>query len=101
MDVNKFQEAYASLAKDPTKRQALASLLVEYIQPNHLTAGLMGLFLNTRSLNEGDALVKKVRRGIQVRKLIPGSVHLSNEITVSDRINYNIDGADVKIGYNL
>ncbi len=61
----------------------------------------MGLFLNTRALNVGDALVKRIRRGLVVRRLIPGSIHLSSELINSDRINYNIDGADIKATWNL
>lgn len=101
MDQNELKTAFASLAKDRSRREELAALLVEYIQPNHLSENIMSLFLNTRQLNLGDALVKKVRRGIEVRKLVPGSVHLASEVTVSDRINYTLEGADVKVGYNL
>ena len=95
-----FAEAYASLAKDKTQRDALASLLIEYIDPKHITEDVVGLFLNTRSLNPGDALVKKVRRGIEVRTLVPGSVHLASELTVDDRVNYMLDGIDVKVKAN-
>jgi len=95
-----FKLALATLAKDKSRQRDLAALLVEFINPNHLTADIMGLFLNTRTLNVGDALIKKVRKGIEVHKLIPGSIHLSNEITISDRINYALDGADVKVNWN-
>jgi hypothetical protein len=47
-----------------------------------------------------DALVKKVRSGAKVRTLVPGSIHLASEITVRDRINYVLDGGDVKIHFN-
>lgn len=100
MEETKFKEAIASLLKDG-KREALAQLLVEYVEPNHLTTDFTSLLLNSRSLNPGDALVKKVRKGIKVRSLVPGSIHLASEITVSDRINYVLDGADVKVTYNL
>lgn len=46
-------------------------------------------------------MVKKVRKGIEVRKLVPGSIQLMSEITLSDRINYSLEGGDVKVGYNL
>jgi hypothetical protein len=101
MEQNELKQAFASLAGDKSRRTELAQLLVEYIQPQHLTMDIMSLFLNTRQLKLGDALVKKVRRGIEVRKLVPGSVHLSSEVTVSDRINYTLEGADVKVNYNL
>jgi hypothetical protein len=58
------------------------------------------MLLNTRTLNPGDSLVKKLRKGIEVRTLMPGSIHLASEITVSDRINYVLDGWDVKTTWN-
>lgn len=99
MDEKELKEAIASLLKEG-KREALAQLIIEYVQPNHLTADFVSLLLNTRSLNPGDALVKKVRKGIKVRTLVPGSIHLKSEITVHDRINYVLDGADVGVTYN-
>jgi len=99
MDETKFKEAIASLLKEG-KREALAQLIIEYVQPNHITADMVSLLLTSRSLNPGDALVKKVRKGIKVRTLVPGRIHLASELTVSDRINYVLDGADVKVTYN-
>ena len=94
-----FKEAIAQLLKEG-KREALAALIVEYVQPQHLTNDFVSLLLGSRALNLGDVLVKKVRKGIKVRTLVPGSIHLASEITVSDRINYVLDGADVKVTYN-
>jgi hypothetical protein len=94
-----FKEAIAELLKDG-KREALAQLIIEYVQPRHLTNDFVSLLLGTRALNVGDALVKKVRTGIKVRTLVPGAIHLASEITVRDRINYVLDGADVKVTYN-
>lgn len=99
MDEIKFKEAVAELLKEG-KREALAQLIIEYVQPNHLTNDFVSLLLGTRALNPGDALVKKVRTGIKVRTLVPGAIHLASEITVRDRINYVLDGADVKVTYN-
>lgn len=100
MDEKELKEAVAGLLKDKSQREALAELLVEYLQPNHLTIDFVGMLLNTRSLNPGDALVKKVRRGIKVRTLVPGSIHLKSEVTVTERINYVLDGAIVGINAN-
>lgn len=97
---DEFKTAFASLARDKTQRDALAQLIVEYVDPRHITENVVGLFLNTRRMNPGDALVKKVRRGIEVHTLVPGSVHLANEITVADRVNFMLDGADVKVRAN-
>lgn len=99
-DEKKVQEAVASMFKDKSQRDALASIIVEYVQPNHLTGQIVGNLLKTRALKPGDSLVKKVRKGIKVRTLVPGAVHLAQEITVSERINYVLDGADVKVTYN-
>lgn len=81
-------------------RKALAELIIEYVEPNHLTKEIVNLIMPSRSLNVGDALVKKVRKGIEVRTLVPGSVHLASEVTVTDRINFQLDGADVKVQFN-
>jgi hypothetical protein len=99
MDATKFKEAVASLLKEG-KREALAQLIVEYVDPQHLSVDFVSLLLNSRSLNIGDALVKKVRTGIKVRTLVPGSIHLASEVTVRDRINYVLDGAVVHTLYN-
>jgi len=100
MDEKELKEAVASLMKEPGKRDALASLIVEYIQPNHITTDFVGMLLNTRNLNPGDALLKKVRKGIRVRTLVPGSIQLASEITLTERMNYMLDGADVKVTAN-
>ncbi len=102
MDKVKLQELYASIMEKPERdrKAALAELLIEYVQPNHVTADLVNLIIGTRALKPGDALVKKVRKGIEVRTLVPGAVHLASEVTVRERINYVLDGADVKVTYN-
>lgn len=100
MEDNKVREAIASLMKDKNQRDALANLIVEYVQPGHLTREFINGLLTTRQLNPGDALVKKVRKGITVRTLVPGAVHLASEITLSERMNYVLDGAIVKVTYN-
>ena len=97
----KFKEAYAALAKDPAQRKALAALIIEHISPNHITENIVGLFLDTRHMEPGDMLVKKLRSGIEVRTLVPGSIHLASEITVTDRLTYMLDGVDVKVRANL
>lgn len=100
VDIKQLNEQVASLAGDKNKRDALAALIVEFVQPTHLANEFVSDILSTRALKVGDALVKKVRRGIKVRTLVPGSIHLASELTVEDRINYILDGADVKVTYN-
>ena len=100
MDELKLKEAYASLVKEGN-REALAQMIVEYVAPGHIATDFISMLMNSRSLNPGDSLVKKIRKGINVRTLVPGAIHLANEITVSDRINYVLDGADVKVTARL
>jgi hypothetical protein len=92
--------AWATMAKDPSQRDAMAEIITEYVQPNHITNTYMSLLLNTRALNAGDILVKKLRKGIRVHTLIPGAVHLGSEITLTERMNYILDGSDVKVGFS-
>ena len=94
------KEAIAALLKDANNREAMAEFFQEYIPSGHITLDYISLLLNTRALKPGDALVKKIRKGIKVRTLVPGSIHLASEITVKDRINYSLDGIDVKVMYN-
>jgi hypothetical protein len=97
---DKLRESIASLMKDKGQREKLAQLLVEYVEPKHVTVDFISMLLDTRALNVGDILVKKLRKGIKVHTLVPGSIHLKSEITVSERMNYILDGADVGINVN-
>jgi hypothetical protein len=96
----KLKDAVASVIKDSGKRDALAQMIVEYANPGHIGVDFIGMFLNTRALQPGDQLVKKMRKGIKVRTLVPGAIHLKDEITVSERMNYVLDGAVVSVGAN-
>jgi len=100
MSEKDYKEALAGMMRDPDQREAFAQVLVEFLQPGHLTTDIISTLLDTRALEAGDVLVKKVRKGIQVRSLVPGAVHLSSELTIADRINFILDGADVKVTYN-
>ncbi|NMC34388.1 MAG: hypothetical protein GYA36_18340 [Veillonellaceae bacterium] len=93
----KMKEAIAGLMKEKGQREALAQLIVEYVNPNHITTDFIGLIMNTRNLSPNDALVKKVRKGASVRTWVPGSISLKEEITVTDRINYVLDAGIVSL----
>jgi len=99
MDERKLKEKVAEVfaSKD---NKAISEMIIEYVNPGHVTTDFVGMLLNTRRMNPGDALVKKVRKGIKVRTLVPGSIHLANEITVNERVAYSLDGADVKVLLN-
>ena len=100
MDEKQLKESVASLLKDGNK-EALAQMIVEYVEPQHITLDFVGMLLNSRSLNPGDSLVKKIRKGLKVHSLVPGAIPLAGEITVTDRINYVLDGAIITANANL
>jgi len=100
IDKTKLKEAIAELMRDRSKREAFAEMITEYVQPGHIATDFVSMLLNTRRLNPGDSLVKKLRKGINVRTLVPGSIHLASEITVTERVNYALDGSDVKVQLN-
>lgn len=58
------------------------------------------MFLSTRTLKPGDAIIKKVRRGVEVRQLVPGQNTLASQITVKDVVNYNLDQAYAEVSHN-
>jgi hypothetical protein len=74
MDETLKQEV-AALMKDPSKREAFAEMITEFVQPNHVMTDFVGMLLNTRSLKPGDSLVKKLRKGIKVYTLVPGAIN--------------------------
>jgi hypothetical protein len=97
MNELQLNEAVASVMKNKAQREALAQMIVEYVQPNHITVDFVSMLLNSRSLQPGDSLIKKLRKGLQVHTLVPGAIHLAHEITVTERANYVLDGADIKV----
>jgi len=99
MEDTKLKEAFAAVAKDRNKRDALAAIITEFVQPNHIAVDFMSMLLDSRSLQPGDSLVVKQRKGMKVRTLVPGSIHLGSEITVTERMNYVLDGANIKVGW--
>lgn len=99
MEELEIKQAVAELMKEGD-RDAVAEMIVEYVEPNHITVDFVSMLLNSRSLKPGDSLVKKLRKGIEVRTLVPGSIHLASEVTVGDRVHYTLDGSDVKVTWN-
>jgi len=54
-----YKEALAEVMQDAEKRDALAQILVEWIEPGHLTNEFVSVMLGSRSLEAGDSLVKQ------------------------------------------
>jgi hypothetical protein len=95
-----LKTAIATLMKDKSQRDAFAEMIVEFVDPNHVTIDFVSMLMNVRSLKPGDSLVKKLRRGLRVHTLVPGAIHMAHEITLTDRVNYVLDGADIKTTWN-
>jgi len=101
MDMGEAEkEAFSSLMRDSKDREALAEMIIEYIQPNHISTDFISLLLNARRLKPGDSLVKKIRKGMKVHTWVPGSIGLKSEITVTDRINHVFDAAEIGVMAN-
>ena len=41
-----------------------------------------------------------MRRGIEVRQLVPGQTSLASQITVKEVVNYNLDQAYAEVSHN-
>lgn len=99
--MDNVKKALSSLSQTEASRRELAAAMIEWIKPNHLTSDLISLFLDTRQLKAGDPIIKRLRKpGIKVRKMVPGTVHLADEIAVTERINYTFDSHIVKVMAN-
>lgn len=74
MDTSKFspeqKQAWASIVKDRGNRQGMAEVITEIIKPNHVTNTYMNYLLRSRSLNSGDLLHKRVRKGMKVHTYV-------------------------------
>lgn len=102
VDEKQLKESIASIMKDKAQRDSLAEMIVEYVQPEHIATDFVSMLLDTRNLKPGDLLVKKIRRNnAKVHTLVPGAIHLKEEITVQDRINWVLDGIQIGVTANL
>jgi hypothetical protein len=106
MEKTEIMKALASVAKDVGKpngaqRSAFAQVILESIEPNHLSFDILSSFMPTRSLNPGDQLARRVRKGIPVRTFVPGTTHLADQIAVRDVMVHAIDYIVAKVRYSL
>jgi len=64
---------------------AYAELVIETIQPNHLSLDLFSQFLPTVQKNKGDAMGRRIRRGrYPIRTMVPGSKHLTDVLSYQE-----------------
>lgn len=84
------------------KRSAYAEVLIEAIEPNHLSLDLFSAFMPTRQMNAGDQVGKRVRRGrYPVRTMVPGSKHLHDVLSFVEQQTYMFDRLIAGTSHNL
>lgn len=85
MDKDTLQRAVAEAARTAQdagrtgRRTAYADLVVEVVQPNHLSLDLFSAFMPVTQMQPGDLRGRRVRRGrYPIRTMVPGSKHLTD-----------------------
>jgi len=73
-------------------RTAYADLVIETVQPNHLSLDLFSQFLPTVQMNPGDSMGKRVRRGrYPIRSMTPGAKHLTDVLSYQEYYTFMFD----------
>jgi len=92
MDREQLSRAVAEVARTAQdagrtgRRTAYADLVVDVIQPNHLSLDLFSAFMPVTQMQPGDLRGRRVRRGrYPIRTMVPGSKHLTD---VLDYLEY-------------
>lgn len=73
------------------QKSAFAEVITEVVNPNHISLEVLNLFMNTRSLAAGSQIVKRVRTGLPVYTMVPGTRHMASQIAQRSVMTYNID----------
>ena len=83
-------------------RSAYAEIIMEVVQPNHLSLDLFNAFMPTRQMNKSDQLGKRVRRGrYPIRTMVPGSKHLHDQLSFQEQLIYVFDRLIAGVSWNL
>lgn len=106
MNRDQLKLALAETAKTagmaPNKQSAFAEIVVDIVQPNHLSLDLFSAFMPTRQFNKGDIVAKRVRRGrYPVRTMVPGSKHLHDVLSFVENQVYMFDRLIAGTSHNL
>ncbi len=73
-------------------RTAYADLVIETVQPNHLSLDLFSAFMPTVQMNPGDQVGRRVRRGrYPIRTMVPGSKHLHDVLSYQEFVAFMFD----------
>ena len=89
-DLKKAYSEVASRAGNGDK--ALAELITEVVNPNHITFDVFSSFMPVERYNPGDYINKRIRKGrFRARQMIPGAQHLTDAIVYKTQFNYMFD----------
>jgi hypothetical protein len=96
MDREQYKLAVAEKAKTAAGanglRTAYADLVIETVQPNHLSLDLFSQFMPTIQMNPGDQLGRRVRRGrYPIRSMTPGAKHLHDVLSYQEYYTFMFD----------
>lgn len=95
MNEEELKKAVAEKAKtvrDNSGRSAMAALITDIVQPNHLSFDIFSAFMRTTTFKAGDAKVHRVRRGrYPVRTMVPGSKHLHDVTSYAEKQTFVFD----------
>lgn len=73
-------------------RTEFAELVIETVQPNHLSLDLFSAFMPTVQLKAGDAVGRRIRRGrYPIRTMAPGSKHLTDVLSNQEYYTFMFD----------
>lgn len=91
MTLDEMKLAIAEIAKtagnSPNGRSAMAELIVRMVDTNHLSLDLFSAFMPVTQLNPGDEIMYKVKKGkYPVRTMVPGTMHLADQVYNQDKI---------------
>jgi len=86
-------EAAKTAGQGPNGKSAFAEIIIQLVEPNHLTLDLFSTFMPVRQATLGDTIIKRVRRGrYGVQSMVPGTNHLVSQPTdVQDFHTYMFD----------
>ncbi len=96
MDELELKKAIAEAAKSAGKsdngRSAYAEMVIELIEPNHLSLELFNRFMPTTQKNAGDTVVKRIKRGrYPIFTMVPGTSHLTGAVSFQDTYQWMFD----------
>lgn len=104
MDRNELIKAVAERAKTAGVggRSAFAELVMEIIQPNHLSLELFNAFMPTTTKQPGDQRGRRVRRGrYPVYTMVPGTKHMHAVTHFEEQMTFSFDRLISGVSHSL